>query len=385
MPSTFAVLVARAARAWVAAGLLTLVVACGDHTSTTQTPPPSPLSGMFLGADVSSLSRIEQAGGVFRDGGQAGDAIAILHAHGSNTFRLRLFVNPPDTDVVVNDLPYTVALAQRVKAAGARLLLDIQYSDTWADPGHQATPAAWASLGIDSLAARVQSYTDSVIRTLKQAGALPDIVQVGNEIDSGMLWPLGQLYVNGADTTLAWNQFTRLLKAGIAGVRAALGPGDSVRIMLHYGQGGDTGGTEWFFDHMNGYGVPYDVIGLSYYPWWHGTIGALEANLQATEQRYGKDLVVVETSYPWGGNGWQGIATNTAPMTWAVTPAGQAQYLTDLLAAVANVPGGHGAGVVWWYPEAIQVSGLYIWGGGSLSLFDATGNVLPAAGDFAAR
>ena len=373
-----------APRAWMAAGLLGLVAACGDHASTTQTPPPSPLSGMFLGADVSSLARIEQAGGVFRDGGQAGDAIAILHAHGSNGFRLRLFVNPPDTDVIVNDLPYTVALAQRVKAAGAKLLLDIHYSDTWADPGHQTTPAAWSSLGIDSLATRVQSYTDSVVRTLKQAGALPDVVQIGNEVDGGILWPLGQLYATN-DTATEWKQFTRLLKAGIAGVRAALGPGDSVRIMLHYGQGGDVGGTEWFFDHMNGYGVPYDVIGLSYYPWWHGTIGALEANLQAAEQRYGKDVMVVETSYPWGGTGWQGIATNTAPMTWAVTPAGQAQYLTDLLAAVANVPGGHGAGVVWWYPEAIQVSGLYIWGGGSLSLFDASGNVLPAASAFAAR
>jgi len=373
-----------APRAWMAAGLLGLVAACGDHASTTQTPPPSPLSGMFLGADVSSLARIERAGGVFRDGGQAGDAIAILHAHGSNGFRLRLFVNPPDTDVIVNDLPYTVALAQRVKAAGAKLLLDIHYSDTWADPGHQTTPAAWSSLGIDSLAARVQSYTDSVVRTLKQAGALPDVVQIGNEVDGGILWPLGQLYATN-DTATEWNQFTRLLKAGIAGVRAALGPGDSVRIMLHYGQGGDVGGTEWFFDHMNGYGVPYDVIGLSYYPWWHGTIGALEANLQAAEQRYGKDVMVVETSYPWGGTGWQGIATNTAPMTWAVTPAGQAQYLTDLLAAVASVPAGHGAGVVWWYPEAIQVPGLYVWGGGSLSLFDASGNVLPAAGDFAAR
>jgi len=366
-----------------AAGLLALLAACGDHSASTQTPtpPPSPLSGMFLGADVSSLARIEQAGGVFKDNGQAGSAIAILRAHGSNGFRLRLFVNPPDTDVIVNDLPYTVSLAQRVKAAGAKLLLDLHYSDTWADPGHQTTPAAWASLGMDSLAARVQAYTDSVVTTLKAAGALPDVVQIGNEIDSGMLWPLGQLYA-GTDTTAEWNQFTRLLKAAIAGVRAALGPGDSVRIMLHYGQGGDAGGTQWFFDHMNAYGVPYDVIGLSYYPWWHGALSLLAANLLGTELRYGKDIMVVETEYPWrAGSG----ITTTASMTWAISPAGQAQYLTDLLGAVSNVPGGHGAGVVWWYPEAIQVSGLNVWGGGSLALFDATGNLLPAAADFGAR
>ena len=367
-----------------AAGLLLLLAGCGDHSASTQTqtpptPPPSPLGKMFLGADVSSLARIEQAGGVFKDNGQSGSAIAILHARGSNGFRLRLFVNPPDTDVIVNDLPYTVSLAQRVKAAGAKLLLDLHYSDTWADPGHQATPAAWASLGIDSLAARVQAYTDSVITTLKAAGALPDVVQVGNEIDSGMLWPLGQLYVSGADTTVEWNQFTRLLKAGIAGVRAALGPGDSVRIMLHYGQGGDAGGTQWFFDHMNAYGVPYDLIGLSYYPWWHGPLSQLEANLLATESRYGKDIMVVETEYPWrAGSG-------VAATGWVVSPAGQAQYLADLLGAVSNVPAGHGAGAVWWYPEAIQVTGLYIWGGGSLALFDTTGNVLPAAAAFGAR
>ena len=373
-----------ATRLALAAAALALFAGC-DHSSTTQTPPPSPLRGMFLGGDVSSLARIEQLGGVFKDDGQAGSAITILHAHGSNSFRLRLFVNPNDSDVVVNDLPYTVSLAQRVKASGSKLLLDLHYSDTWADPGHQTTPAAWASLGIDSLAARVQSYTDSVITTLKAAGALPDIVEVGNEIDGGILWPLGQLYVANADTAVEWNQFTRLLKAGIAGVRAALGPGDSVRIMLHYGQGGDAGGTQWFYDHMNAYGVPYDVIGLSYYSWWHGPLSQLEANLLSAESRYHKPIMVVETSYPWRLGGWESIATNTVPMTGTFSPDGQAQFLKDLLGALESVPNGHGAGVVWWYPEAIQVNGLSVWGGGSLCLFDGSGDVLSAASDFGAR
>ncbi len=358
-----------------------LATACGGSTDSTAPgggTPPTP-SNVLTGADISALARIEQAGGVFRDSGRAGDAIAILHAHGAQAFRLRLFVNPNDSDVVVNDLPYTVALATRIKAAGAKLELDLHYSDTWADPGHQTTPAAWASLGIDSLERRVESYTDSVVATLKAAGALPAIVQIGNEIDDGMLWPLGQLYVQGADTAVAWNQFTSLLKAGIRGVRDALGPADTVRILLHYSQGGDATGTQWFFDHMAAYGVPYDVIGLSYYPFWHGTLGDLATNLRATAQRYGKDIMVVETTYPWRSGGWETMVSNSAGMSFVISPLGQEQFLSGLVATVAATPGGHGAGVFWWYPEAVLVPGLFIWGGGSLALFDSTGNVLPAA------
>ena len=340
---------------------------------------------MFLGADISALERIEQAGGVFRDRGQPGDAIAILRAHGSNGFRLRLFVNPSHEEVQVNDLEYTVRMASRVKAAGAKLLLDLHYSDTWADPGHQVTPAAWTNLDFDALEQQVQTYSAGVMSRLKEAGALPDIVQVGNEVDGGMLWPLGQVGGADPDTAGQWDRFTRLLKAGIQGVQSALGPGDSVRIMLQYSQGGSTGGTQWFFDHMEAYGVPYDVIGLSYYPWWHGTLASLRVNLLATARRYGRDVMVVETSYPWRGGGWEDVATDRTAMTWTVSPQGQAQFLRDVLDAVAAVPGGHGAGVVWWYPEAIQVPGLFIWGGGSLALFDASGDVLPAGAEFGAN
>jgi len=367
----------------VATAGLALLAACAEH-SPTEIVPVS-LGSTFLGADISALERIEQGGGVFRDAGVAGDAIAILRAHGSTVFRLRLFVAPDLQDVRVNDLAYTLRMAQRIKAAGGRLLLDIHYSDTWADPGHQAVPAAWAALPFDSLEAQVETYTAGVIAQLRAAGALPDLVQVGNEVDAGMLWPLGQLYVVGGDTTTEWLHFTRLLKAGIRGVRDPLGPGDSLRIVLHYSQGGDTGGTQWFFDHMRGYGVPFDVIGLSYYPWWHGTLGHLQANLNATALRYGKDVAVVETSYPWRPGGWEGMVTDPAAMIWDASTQGQAQFLRDVVGAVAAVPGGHGAGVLWWYPEAIPVSGLSVWGGGSLALFDAGGVLLPAAAQYLAR
>ncbi len=360
---------------------LALSAACAGPATE---PQPRGGTVSYRGADVSALERVEQAGGVFRDGGRPGDAIAILRAHGSNILRLRLFVNPNQDEVQVNDLEYTVRMAGRARAVGAALLLDLHYSDTWADPGQQITPAGWAALDFAALEQRVEAYTGDAITRLRQAGALPDIVQVGNELDGGMLWPLGR--VGGVyDTPGQWDRFTRLLKAGIRGLRGALGPGDSVRIMLHYSQGGSIAGTQWFYDRMSTYGVPYDLIGLSYYPWWHGPLADLQANLTATGLRYGRDIMVVETAYPWRAGGWEGMATTPTAMTWPASPEGQDRFLRDLLDAVAAVPDHHGAGVIWWYPEAIQVPGLFIWGGGSLALFDAGGNVLPAASRFALR
>ncbi len=366
-------------RTLAVAGTLALAAGCGGGDGGTTGPTPTALPA-YRGADISALERIEQAGGVFRDDGTPGDAIAILRANGVNLFRLRIFVDPNGQDVQVNDLDYTVRMAQRVKASGAALLLDVHYSDTWADPGHQVTPAAWAALPLDTLEMRVEAYTDAVLTRLDQAGALPDIVQLGNEVDAGMLWPLGRLAYD-SDSLASWDRFTRLLKAAGRGVRGALPGRATVRIMVHYSRGGDAGGTRWFFDHVASAGVPFDVIGLSYYPFWHGSLGAARSNLQATAVRYDRDVMVVETTYPWRAGGWESMASG-GNLAWPVSPQGQADFLQALLGAVAAVPGGRGLGVVWWYPEAILVPGLFVWGGGSLSLFDAGGSVLPAAARF---
>jgi len=374
------------ARQLAGAALAVALAACGGSpTNGEGNGGDVSTASLLRGADVSALERIEQAGGVFKDGGQAGDAIAILHNRGANAFRLRVFVNPNGQEVQVNDLPYTVRMAVRIKAAGARLLLDLHYSDTWADPSKQTIPTAWAALSYDSLVKVVESYTDSVVTTLKQAGALPDVVQLGNEIEAGILWPQGQLVFSGPDTSASWDRFAGLLKAGIRGVRDALGPNDAVRILLHYSQAGNAGGTQWFFDHLLARGVDFDLVGLSYYPWWQGSLGQLITNLRATAARYGKGIVVVEASYPWRAGGWESMATDRTAMTWAVSPQGQAQFLHDLQQAVASTPGGLGAGVIWWYPEAIQVPGLFVWGGGSLAMFDDGGTVLAAASEFQAR
>ncbi|HUF13983.1 MAG TPA: glycosyl hydrolase 53 family protein [Longimicrobiales bacterium] len=354
--------------------------ACGDE-DPVEPDGPSPYESMLLGGDVSALARIEAGGSVFRDDGQPTDALAALVAHGSNAFRLRLFVDPSGAEVQVNDLPYTIALAERVKAAGATLMLDFHYSDTWADPSKQFIPAAWDSVNFDVLEQQVEAYSADVIAQLKDAGVLPDIVQIGNEIDGGLLWPLGKIGWEGYDEPVNYERFGRLLKAGIRGVRSALGPDDDVRIMLHYSQGASLGGTQWFFDHVEAQDVPYDMIGLSWYPYWHGTLAQLEANLEATALRYGKDIVVVETSYHWR-SGWTPPAARAGWQAWPLTRDGQARFLRDLLDVVAATPNDLGAGVVWWYPEAIRTTGLFVWGDGALALFDDEGEILPAASVF---
>ena len=363
--------------------LIGLVAACGDDAPSAPDDDDNgdAYAGMLLGGDVSALARIEEWGGEFSDDGDHADALEQMRDAGANTFRLRLFVDPNGADVVVNDLPYTIALAQRVKATGAQLLLDFHYSDTWADPSKQFTPAAWDTLDFDVLEAQVETYSADVIAQMKAAGVLPDIVQIGNEIDGGFLWPLGKIGWDGYTDPINYERFGRLLKAGIRGVRGALEEGDSVAIMIHYSQGASTSGTHWFFDHVQAQGVEYDMIGLSYYAFWHGNLNALRTNLNATAQRYGKPIVIVETTYPWRA-GWTPTGALPGWAAWPQTPSGQADFLRDLLDVVAETPNDLGAGVIWWYPEAIQVQGRSVWGSGALALFDADGELLPAGSVF---
>jgi len=338
-------------------------------------------SEFLVGGDISALTRIEQAGGVFRDEGKPGDAIEIMSKYGCNCFRLRLFVNPAGGNMVVNDLAYTIALAKRIKAAGARLLLNFHYSDTWADPGRQLKPKAWEDLDFESLERTVYEYTRDCILEFKKAGVLPDMVQPGNEIAPGMLWPDGKLYGVG-DPEKQWDKFARLLKAGVRGVEDASG-GDDVRIVLHIHSGGDSSKTKWFFEHVEKRDVPYDIIGLSYYPWWHGSMEDLRENISKTAATFDKDIFVVETAYP-NRSARISRAQEGADKTmrWPMTPAGQEAFLRKLIAAVRETSGDRGIGVLWWYPESIPVKGLMIWYGGANAMFDGEGNVLPSMNAF---
>ena len=190
---------------------------CGGLLATAGAAEPAP-ARWLAGADISALPTFERHGATYRSGRTPGDALALLRARGVDCFRLRLFVAPNGEGVVNNDLAYTIALAQRVRRSGARLLLDLHYSDTWADPAKQFKPAAWAAQPLPELAATVRTYTAEVFRAFAAAGVAPDYVQLGNEITNGLLWPDGQVEFSRPDDTAAWDRLGTLLRAAHAGL-----------------------------------------------------------------------------------------------------------------------------------------------------------------------
>ena len=315
--------------------------------------------GYAIGADVSFLAKCEQDGVVFKENGQPKDVLAILREHHYNWGRLRIFHDPAAApDHLPNDLNYTLALARRAKAMGFHILLDLHYSDSWADPGKQPMPAAWAKLKHKQLVNQVFAYTRDTIAAFAQQGLMPDMVQVGNEITNGMLWPDGKLPDN-------WDNFADLLKAGIAGVNAGRGAAPRPRIMIHIERSGDYDAAVWFFDNLIAHHVPFDVIGLSYYPFWHGNLATLRGNLHDLALRYRLPIIVVETAYNWTPGGMTGKKPE-----FPETPEGQLAFLRAVDAAVRAIPLGLGQGVFWWEPAAE----------GALrgrSFFDDDGNVLP--------
>lgn len=244
----------------------------------------------MLGADISFLPELEAKGMKFSDKRIEKDAVQILKDHGFNYVRLRIF-NDPANDSGYSpkkgfcNLEYTLQMAKRVKAAGMKLLLDFHYSDYWADPGKQYKPAAWKNLTFTELKKALYEYTKKVMTALKAQGTTPDMVQVGNEINHGIVWPEGN--VSNIDGT------AQLINAGTAAVKAV---DPAVQMMLHVALGGQNHESVFFIDNMLARGVLFDVIGQSYYPKWHGTLADLNDNLHDLVRRYNKDVIVVEYS-----------------------------------------------------------------------------------------
>ena len=292
------------------------------------------------GADISVQTLQEDDGVVYNEYGVPKDILTIFKNHDLNWIRIRIFNNPSGNPyAVAQDLDYVTDLGARVKAAGFKFLLDFHYSDTWADPGSQTTPAAWSSYNHSQLVTAVHDYTQDVIEHLRLNNAMPDMVQIGNEVINGMLWPDGQIYGSGS-----WGNFVDLLNAGIDGVSDGRGTGPMPLIMIHIDRGGDWGSTEWFFDQILSRGVVFDVIGQSFYPEWHGTLDDLEYCLNQTAAKYPHDIVVAEAGDYYTSDG--------------ATPGSQKTYLEGVIQRVEAVPGGKGIGVFYWEPTWIWNSNV---------------------------
>lgn len=308
-----------------------------------------------IGADLSFLKQAEDRGVVFKDNGEAKPGLQIFRDHGYNWIRLRLFHTPTR---LPNNLEYTITLAKDAKKLGFKFLLNYHYSDTWADPGKQYIPKAWQGKSHTELVQTVFEYTRDTIIAFRDANALPDMVQIGNEISNGMLWPDGKLPDN-------WDSFAELLKAGINGVDAGRGNTKRPLIMIHIDKGGNKKRTKAFFDKWNSYGVGYDIIGQSYYPWWHGSLLDLRDNLTFMANVYQKDIIVVEVAYNWKPSEYR---NKLAP--FPETPEGQRQFLDEVNRVVLSTPHNRGKGVFWWEPAVM--GGLRRRG-----MFDDDGNALP--------
>ena len=340
--------------------------------------------GMLLGADLSFMRQEQAAGTQFTDDGKAGSPIQILKAHGANYVRMRLWLNPP---AGYSDLASDLALAKQVRAAGMKVYLDIHYSDFWADPQHQDTPAAWQGQDLPTLATTVRSYTHDVIAAFAAQGTPVDMVSIGNEIRNGMLGPTGQIDWT-ADT--GWDNLATLLKAGVAGARSANPPHHQQLVVLHFDQGGDNTNSFRFFNNMVTRGVQFDVIGLSYYTFFHGPVASFRDNVDKLATQFGKDIIVAETQSAWtlangdttGNFVWQ--ASQLEP-GYPASAGGQLSLANDLLSILAQVPNGHGKGLFYWEPEWVPGVGWEPGAGApndNLTLFDFQGRALPSIGLF---
>ncbi|GMT46414.1 MAG: hypothetical protein IEMM0006_2246 [bacterium] len=331
--------------------------------------PVNPPKDTFIrGADLSKLPELEEEEAVYYNRkGMAENALDIFKSAGLNTVRLRLWVHPSG---VHSSLQEVAAFSKRIHKDGLKVWLDLHYSDTWADPGHQTKPPAWKNLNLQQLEDSVYAYTLHVVKVIQ-----PEYVQIGNEINQGFLWNDGRLSHPV--------QFTTLLKKGIAAAREA---NPSIRIILHYA---GYKGADWFFGLIEQYHVDYDIIGLSYYPWWHGkSLDTLQLTLNQLSEKYQKKVVIAETAYPFtlSWNDWTNNFIGNIDQLipgYPATEAGQEAFLWQLRTILQSIK--NGGGFCYWEPEWVSIKGPQSTVGSpweNLALFDFQNKTLPAMSVF---
>ena len=307
----------------------------------------------FVGGDISMLKEFQDQGAIYKDqDGKAIKALDLFQQEGWNAMRVRLFVDPSkasDDDKkegAIQDLDYVIALCKDIQSAGFQLMLDFHYSDTWTDPGQHKTPAAWSSYDAAKMATVVYDYTCECLKKLADAGIKPAFIQPGNEITYGMLWPTGHIWpAGGGQDGGTWANFTSYLASGINACKEIC---PQAKIVIQTEMSKSDNVTS-FYNELSKYkSISYDIIGLSYYPDYHGSLAVLNNTLSTLEKNHpDKKIMIVETGY---GFEWQlpGAKYNFAS-TWPVTESGQQKFTTDLIAALASHPNVNG--LFWWYPE----------------------------------
>jgi arabinogalactan endo-1,4-beta-galactosidase len=334
-----------------------------------------------MGADLSYVNQIEDNGGVYRDSNKVKDPFLLFRQRGANTVRVRLWHNPtwyaPLTKnrQLYSDLKDVEKTIQRAKNAGMAVNLDLHYSDDWADPQKQLTPAAWTNLPLSILKDSVYRYTMDVLTHLKNKNLTPEMIQIGNEANAGILHPVGKIVNND------FRNFGELLNSGIKAVRdfstnSSLKP----QIILHCAQ---LQHAEWWTNGITtGGGVSdFDIIGLSHYAKWStvGTMAEIGTIVKNLKNKYGKKVMIVETATPWtnqNADNYTNIIAEAAP-NYSLSKEEQLRYLKDLTQTVMTAGGN---GIHYWEPAWISSPMRDRWGTGSswdnCALFDFSGNAL---------
>jgi arabinogalactan endo-1,4-beta-galactosidase len=340
------------------------------------------------GADLSYVNQILEHGGVYRDNGQVKDPYQIFKDHGANLVRLRLWHTPTWTKdaygsagtKMYNDLEDVKVAIRRSKAAGLAVNLDFHYSDTWADPQKQVIPAAWSGLDSNILVDSVYQYTYQVLKTLNEEGLMPEMVQVGNEINPGMLLPFG------SHVSFGWLKLGEFINSGIKAVRD-ISANSTIKplIILHVAQPEN---VKWWFSNITLWGgvSDFDIVGFSYYSKWSNvSISKISQYVADFKKTYQKEVMIVETAYPWTGDNADNynniFSAEDVEPGYPITPEGQLKYMTDLTQAIRD---GGGMGIMVWEPAWITSSAKDLWGTGSAwencTFFDFNGNANPAMG-----
>jgi len=331
--------------------LLFAITACKTDRGGGTIPPPTPIPSNFAkGADVSWVTQMEAAGVKFyNSSGTQQECITLMKSLGMNTIRLRVWVNPSPT---WNNAADVVAKAIRAKNLGMRIMIDFHYSDSWADPGKQTKPAAWAGQDVAALKISIASHTIDVLTQLKNNSITPEWVQVGNETNNGMLWPEGK-------ASVSMSSFAQMVNAGYDAVKSVF---PSAKVIVHVSNGYDNALFRWMFDGLKLNGAKYDVIGMSLYPSaanWATLNTQCLTNMNDMVARYSKEVMVVEVGMPY---------TNAAECNL---------FLTDLINKTILVSNSKGLGVLYWEPQAYSN-----WQGYSLGAFDNSGKPTAALSAF---
>lgn len=341
--------------------LLLAVIFFSCSSDDNKEPKPTPAVTFIRAADMSYLPLIESEGTFYKHNNVTEDALTTLKNAGCNTIRIRLWHNPSDTHSGLNEVK---TFAQRVKLAGMKVWLTVHYSDTWADPANQTTPTAWQSYSFVNLKNAVVTYTNQIMTEIN-----PDIIQIGNETNDGMLWPQGKLTTNES-------QFLELISAASAAVR---NNSNTTKIMLHYA---GISGADWFFNKVSS--IDYDYIGLSYYPIWHGkNLTDVNATITNLGQTHAKKVLIAETSYPFTLN-WNDWTNNVVGLnnqiitTYPASNEGQKNYVVAIKNLVKQNL--HGIGFCYWGGEWIAFRGAEATNGSTWenqALWDFNFNSLP--------